>query len=39
LLHNAYRSTAGDFLESARQRALQLHFKAPNCDGFLEYRA
>jgi hypothetical protein len=34
-----HRSTAGDLLESARQRALLLHFKEANCDDFLNSRA
>ena len=34
-----YRSTAGELLKSARQRALPLHLRAVNCDGFLGHRA
>ena len=34
-----YRSTAGGALESARQRALPLHLKHTNCDGYPNGRA
>ena len=34
-----YRSTAGDLLKSARQRALLLHVKHTNCDGYPNGRA
>ena len=36
---NAYRSTAGGLLESARQRALQLHLKHTKRDGHPNGRA